>query len=322
LAQRGNGLVVKGRGAVHQVDVLGELKWIPAFMYPLRLIVEAKFRQEKTGIDVVRNAVSVLLDVNQNNSPTREQETFYPKYQYVYAIFSTSGFTRPAMDMAIAHQISFVDLSGIEYDQLKNAIGQSADEILRVIQEIREIQRGKLISNLRYVIRRDLGTLPNIGDLNFSFNAGINYDMFSEGLRNTLNVTREYNELFVGMANGPFMILLKANDPRNFLQYSKDSPIHTVIITWPYPEDGGREWKVRPASDNDAYELSFKLPERLYKWIFETEKERKSILSRALSAKHQYFSRITIYRYENERDYLFRLKFDPEATNNYVERQR
>lgn len=64
LENRGNGLVVKGRGAVHQVDVLGELQWIPAFTFPLRLFVEAKFRRGKTGIDAVRNAVGVLLDVN------------------------------------------------------------------------------------------------------------------------------------------------------------------------------------------------------------------------------------------------------------------
>jgi hypothetical protein len=38
-----NGLVVKGRGATHQVDVLGELEWIPAFTYPLRGCLESLF---------------------------------------------------------------------------------------------------------------------------------------------------------------------------------------------------------------------------------------------------------------------------------------
>ena len=42
-----NGLNVIGRGALHQVDVLGELAWIPAFTFPLRLIVEAKCRRSK-----------------------------------------------------------------------------------------------------------------------------------------------------------------------------------------------------------------------------------------------------------------------------------
>ena len=64
-----NGLVVIGRGSVHQVDVLGELAWIPAFTYPLRLFVEAKFRKSRTSIGVVRNIVGTLLDVNQNNLP-------------------------------------------------------------------------------------------------------------------------------------------------------------------------------------------------------------------------------------------------------------
>jgi hypothetical protein len=69
LDMRHNGLVVKGRGAVHQVDVLGELSWIPAFTYPLRLFVEAKFRGRSTGIPEVRNLVATLMDVNQRNLP-------------------------------------------------------------------------------------------------------------------------------------------------------------------------------------------------------------------------------------------------------------
>jgi hypothetical protein len=42
LDRRPNGLVVIGRGGVHQADVLGQLLWVPAFTFPLRLFVEAK----------------------------------------------------------------------------------------------------------------------------------------------------------------------------------------------------------------------------------------------------------------------------------------
>src|SRR5207249_10310278 len=110
-----NGLVVKGRGAVHQVDVLGQLSWVPAFTFPLRLFLEAKFREDTTGISTVRNAIGVILDINQNNSPTREQKPIFQKFQYVYAICSTSGFPESAQDMALAHQISLIDLSDAEY---------------------------------------------------------------------------------------------------------------------------------------------------------------------------------------------------------------
>ena len=42
-------LAIRGRGGRHQVDVLGELAWIPAFTFPLRLIVEAAARQGEAG---------------------------------------------------------------------------------------------------------------------------------------------------------------------------------------------------------------------------------------------------------------------------------
>jgi hypothetical protein len=42
-----NGLNIIGRGALHQVDVLGELAWIPAFTFPLRLVIEAKCKKKK-----------------------------------------------------------------------------------------------------------------------------------------------------------------------------------------------------------------------------------------------------------------------------------
>src|SRR5437016_5882482 len=69
LELRGNGLVVRGRGAVHQADVLGEFEWIPAFTYPIRLFVEAKCRRARTGIGPVRGAVGVLNDINQHYRP-------------------------------------------------------------------------------------------------------------------------------------------------------------------------------------------------------------------------------------------------------------
>src|SRR4051794_17362076 len=85
LENQGHGLVVKGRGSVHQVDVLGQLEWIPAFTFALRLFVEAKFRERKTGIEVVRNAVGTLLDVNQNNFPGANEIPPRRKYSYVSA---------------------------------------------------------------------------------------------------------------------------------------------------------------------------------------------------------------------------------------------
>lgn len=322
LENRGNGLVVRGRGGVHQADVLGQLEWIPAFTYPLRLFVEAKFRNDKTGIDVVRNAIGVILDINQNSPPVREQSTFPQKYQYVYALFSTSGFSKPAMEMALAHQISLIDLSGDEYLRLRRSIGQSADSIVRRIDsavngeghgldEMPISSRGRLVSGVRSVIRRKLETLP----------AGIQYPeydipMLEDVLESVIEVARQYGELFVAMANGPYMLLMKADDPIAFLEYARNHPRHGVLITWSQQNDYGRTWRITPSEDETAYGLSFRLPEILSRWIFGVS---DNIRRRAFQIKEEYFSTITIYRHIEGRDCLFRLEFDLEKTRRHVQ---
>src|SRR5215218_1385060 len=88
LARRGAGLVVRGRGGVHQADVLGELAWIPAFTFPVRLFVEAKYRGNKIGLPEVRAAVGIVDDLNQNYSPLFAGSlASVQRYSYRYALF-------------------------------------------------------------------------------------------------------------------------------------------------------------------------------------------------------------------------------------------
>ncbi len=159
LENRHSGLVVRGRGGVHQVDVLGELAWIPAFTFPIRLVVEAKARQGKVGISEIRNAAGVLLDVNQF-SPIGLRPGAKPqkRYSYQHALFSTSGFTAPAAEYALAHQISLVDLSSQDFldvvnlaDSITNAIWDDGDPPSR---------RGGFIARLRTELRSQLDTWP------------------------------------------------------------------------------------------------------------------------------------------------------------------
>lgn len=321
LDNRGNGLVVKGRGGVHQVDVLGQLEWIPAFTFPLRLFVEAKFRKGKTGIDAVRNAIGVILDINQNNSPTRGQTIFPQKYQYVYALFSTSGFSGPATEMALAHQISLIDLSGNEFNDLRDAISQASDRIVGRIDrgeyyepdELDISGRGELVLSVRNILRNTLGTMPS--DIETP-----RYE--NSQLRNALepvtNVARQYKELFVAMANGPYMLLMKANNPQFFLDYARKRPRHRVTIRWSRQIDDGRTWIIASLEDSNAYTLSFRLPELLSRWIFDVKNGARE---RALQTKQTFFSNIAIYRYIDGQDFLFRLEFDLESTRRQVEEE-
>ena len=112
-----SGLEVRGRGTWHQIDAFALWPHSPAFMYPLRLIVEAKCyaSHRPVGVEIPRNAVGVLKDISENYFTYRRrgQEFHGPRYNYAAAIFSTSGFTRGAIEYAIAHQIFLIQYANV-----------------------------------------------------------------------------------------------------------------------------------------------------------------------------------------------------------------
>ncbi len=330
LQKRGNGLVVIGRGGEHQVDVLGQLSWIPTFTFPIRLFIEAKFRNAKTGIDVVRSAVGIIEDLNQNFSPMRETGILIKRYNYNYALFSTSGFSKDAIKMAIAHRISLIDLSGPEFTDLRNMIEQAANNIIQyyatredvavtndntVENEDDSLSRNSFITQLRMFIRQQLRTLP-VSVIENQYwrgqDEGILLDNFLGELISFLN---HYNELFVGMANGPFMLVLKADDVNDFRSYVEEYPTHKVTIHWSAYDHGGRRWYIRPVDYyNRRYQLTFTLPKILGDWIFKSNNP----ISKAINAKEKYLSNITIYRSSEDKDELYRLIYSAEDTQRLI----
>lgn len=107
-----SGLEVRGRGTWHQLDAFALWQHSPAFMYPMRLMVEAKCYAENrpVGVEVPRNSVGVLKDISENyfTYSGRGQQFRGPRFNYTAAIFSTSGFTQGAVEYAIAHQVFLV----------------------------------------------------------------------------------------------------------------------------------------------------------------------------------------------------------------------
>lgn len=313
LAKRGNGLVVQGRGGVHQVDVLGQLAWIPAFTYPIRLFVEAKCRKDSTGLPVIRNAVGVVSDINQNYSPIREgSNRLIKRYSYHYAIFSTSGFSVHAVDYAMAHQISLIDLSGPDFSDLRRLVDYLADSIAN------EDTGQGFVKALRFHVRQELGTWPEEIPISLKVRSslGISEDTLAILDNALLRGIRDIGELFVGMSSGPFLLTFKSQNPQAFLKFADRFPSHRVIITWPNDDDK-RQWTVQPAREREAYSLSFGLPDALAEWIFEDESEATR---RALSAKERFLKDILIYRYVNGRDHLYRLTYDARATKRRTSR--
>ena len=111
LVSGSNGLRIRGRGADHQVDVLGQLATRIPFTFPLRLFIEAKFKTAKIGLPEVRNAVGVLNDVNEHYS-TAVANKRYKRYDYRYLLVSASGFTKDAEQYSMAQRVSLIDFGG------------------------------------------------------------------------------------------------------------------------------------------------------------------------------------------------------------------
>jgi len=320
------GIGVKGRGGNHQADVLGQLEWVPAFTFPLRLFVEAKFwlptpnRKNSVGINWVRHAVGVVLDINQNNYPLIDRLSLQ-RYHYAYALFSTSGFSKNAMTMALAHQISLIDLSGPDFSDLRTAIDAAAAALLPHFRS----QVDEDVSNSSDDSQDDEQTMGSTGNsaivnmrnnLRTAFNTiplGVRVELHDRDilepiLRPVINKANMYRELFVGMPDGPFILLLKADDPGAFLEYASAHPRHKVKIRWRISEDRGKTWKIYPVDNPDAYQLSFRLPELLRHWIYRSGSDSRVL---ALQAKERYLSSVSICHFENGVGKIFKLDYDP-----------
>jgi len=292
LENRANGLAVRGRGGTHQVDVLGELAWIPAFTFPLRLIVEAKARNQKSGIDEVRNAVGVVSDVNQNfTRSSAAQRALIQKFSYRYALFSTAGFSAPAAEYAIAHQISLVDLSAVDFAD----IVEIAEDVTSALwADVPPRRAAGFVRGLRTRMRIELGTWPDEVPWPDTGDIPSDFDQRWREVRDTVRARVDaIGELFVGMANGPYLLLLRARDPERAIRVLEREPVQDVSIHWYSEVENGTRWSVTTGDGPGALELNFALPAPVADWIFDEDADARR---RALEFKEQFLSPITIYR--------------------------
>ncbi len=201
-----SGLEAQGRGAWHQLDALSSWTHSPPFMYPLRLIVEAKcYRQGKpVEIEVVRNSIGVLKDVSENYFSMLQDGTVVqgPRFNYVAAIFSTSGFTRGAVQYAVAHQIFLIQYTKIP------AIAPLIEAIANFSQEhILELSK-KTISQARDCLRRALNGPGMEGEMK---------NLTPEGMRHIERAIRVTTERiqgsYFGMLQGRWPMHLLRRQP-------------------------------------------------------------------------------------------------------------
>lgn len=300
---KANGLNLRGRGGFHQFDTLGKFRITPPFVYPIRLFVEAKFYSEtKVGIDRVRMGVGILEDVNTNYSTVEmnDEELAVEKYQYHYAIFSTSGFTEAAQRFAIAHKIHLIDLSGDEYRCIIDLIKQIVDKL----GDIHGRETDCIPKDI-FLDFKEFFTSIVLYEQNNRNEYHLEIDSFVEKLK------RKINNRFIYLAtiNSPHIIPLFSN--YEFNEELKENPHQNVAIIW--HENQPNQWNIISRNDNM---IKFTLPNLLQKYMF-SDMER--IEENAICIKENNIGKFVFIAYlDSLNPTLCTLKFDGNFTNKVI----
>lgn len=278
-----SGLEVRGRGAWHQIDAIADFSLVPPFSNPQRLLVEAKFRNKTTGIDVVRNAIGVHKDVSENwvvDPIGGGQSTARKRYHYLYAIFSKETFTKPAQDYAYAQDIYLLPLKRSVYFQpiiaAIDAISFEGDN-KPTLKDVRGFVRSSLLELFE--------DIP-IGD-----------NQYKESLLEFANVCHQRGHGFMTMFDGRFPVFLSSETSLDELEIG---PVNRVRIR---VREGN--WFIEDHNKRKLF--SFDLPEEIFKKYEESGALTRQSLVRI---KQEFMSEFYAYQSQNGRIRLIQFVID------------
>lgn len=306
-----HGLLVRGRGADHQADALGELLAPTPFGLPVRLFVEAKYRDRPTGLADVRNAHGVIDDVNQHYA-RRGRRSPLRRHDYRYSLFSTSGFTRNAQEYALAQQLSLVDLSGPAFHGLRTLVHRTAVTLhdLGTAQGPIVFPTGLVRTALRLALGTwtaadtpdELEDQHEAARLRASRAADANPSRAGESALplDALAVAAADlsvdvgQSLLLGFPPAPFVLALRPDDMRSFdAHVERRGPVIDVDIVFARSAMVAGDWVIAPSDESRAFELRFGLPGLLEAWLLA---EDGAAAARARTAKRELLGTITVFR--------------------------
>lgn len=200
-----SGLEVQGRGEWHQVDALVAYDNTPAFVFPVRLIVEAKAYDKKrpVGLPVVRNAVGVLKDLNENyfSFNAGEEPLKMRRFNYVHAIFSLNAFSVNAQRYALAHQVFLIQyVHNPLFGNVQNAFkALTSDDIDKEVTK--KVDMRQLRMSVRNFIQSE-------EDFHFPGLSAV-----SGKLRRILSGFQQIQGSYFGLLNGEYPVHLTSRSP-------------------------------------------------------------------------------------------------------------
>ncbi|HZM79916.1 MAG TPA: restriction endonuclease [Candidatus Limnocylindrales bacterium] len=311
LRQAGHGLLVRGRGADHQADVLGDLLMPTPFSLPVRLFVEAKNRGSKVGLAEVRNAHGVIDDVNQQYSTELSTSYRHPlrRYQYRYALFSAAGFKKDAQSYALAQQISLVDLSGPAFEPLVTAVERAADLIHTEATAadlttfpVRQVRTALRTAFGKAGTGSILAGMPTDGT-----SGGLPADRLASWAASTaaeVQGSESGEGLILGFPAAPFILAMHPDSMNDFETFIANHG-SDIRVNIRFGREGPRgDWTITPVEDPEAFRLSFGLPGALEIWLLSVPAQERR---RAADAKRTLLSTISLFL----EDRLIQLRYQP-----------
>jgi len=288
-----SGLEVLGRGAKHQIDAVADFQYTPPFCNQQRLLIEAKFKGGKTGIDIVRNATGVHKDVSEYwvVDNVTGNKIAKKRFHYLYAVFSKEPFTKPAQDFAYAQDIFLLPLKrNTLFKPIIEAIDNvSFDEVLEKpkLSTVRQYIRSRLFGNIFF----------NAEDYTEMDVASIFWEHLNGSFDDFINTCINRGFGFITMFDGKFPVFLSASRGLDTFICSEENHVRIRV------REGA--WFIESQEGIDLF--AFDLPEEIF------EKYQKSgVLTRRqlLNIKANHMSEFYVFISQDGDLRLVKFKLD------------
>lgn len=314
------GLEVRGRGEWHQIDALAAFDRTPAFMYPLRLMVEAKCyaRTRPVGIEVARSAVGVLKDISENyftysSAGAPGDDVQAPRFNYHSAVFSTSGYTAGAQRYAIAHQVFLIQYQRIRLlEPIVDALlGLENAHFSRRWFPGTTAKNSKILrAEVRTMLNPDLAALvPNLRLLS---DAGKSYVQ-----ENLIDPLLAIEGSYFGMLQGKWPMHLLSRSPLPPAMFADRDEVACRV----YGQESDR-WSFSPVNVAEGsanwFRLEFDIPEQILEFV---QSARGNPVELA-NVKQQQFSVLDVAGRIGGVQRQVRLRLDEYWLASYLERIR
>lgn len=186
---------VPGRGANHQIDSYGILSFTIPFVYPVRLLTEAKWYNTKIGLSRLRDFVGVIKDISENyfvpidsDGNRNISDSLKDRYTDCGAFFSVTDFTNSAQNYAYAHGIYLITF---KMNSILSPVIERAEELVEDI--FNNVPNGNLDRN-------------QVSEL---FEEHIEKDKIFHKILSQVNT-------YLGILDGVYPIIITSNRPFNF----------------------------------------------------------------------------------------------------------